>query len=297
MDDLQQFLDPKVLAKVDNLELVAKFIVQGFMTGLHRSPYHGFSVEFSAYRKYAQGDELKFVDWRVFGRTDKFYVKQFEETTNLNCYIALDVSESMRMADNGVSKFRYGCFIAAGLTYMMLKQGDCVGLAAFRAGEVDFIPAARRAGHLATVLGRLARITPAGKTDLGSGFVNLAGRIRSRSLIILISDLLAGPQQVIDTLKYFRYQNHEVIVFHVLTQAELTFPFFKQTYFRDMETGQTVITDPGSIRQEYIRLLQAHIQRLKHECEERQIDFLSLSTSDQLDQSLMTYLSKRAMFY
>jgi uncharacterized protein (DUF58 family) len=297
MQDLREFLDPKVLSKVDNLELVAKFIVQGFVIGLHRSPYHGFSVEFSAYRKYAQGDELKFVDWRVFGRTDKFYVKQFEETTNLNCYLAIDLSESMRMSDNGVSKFRYGCFIVAGLAYMMLKQGDCVGLSAIRDGQLDYMPAARRSGHLTQILAHLSSLAPQGRTDLGDGLAQLAGRIRSRSLVILVSDLLADPDQIADSLKYFRYKNHEVIVFHVLTQAELTFPFVQHTSFRDMETGQRIVTEPGYIRQEYLSLLQAHIQRLKRTCEEQQIDFLSLSTSDELSQVLMSYLSKRAMFY
>ena len=296
MEDPREYLDPKVLSKIDNLELIAKFIVEGFMLGLHRSPYHGFSVEFSSYRKYSPGDELKFVDWRVFARTDKFYVKQFEETTNLNCYLTLDLSGSMGMADNGVSKVQYAKYIAAALAYLMLKQGDAVGLVTFGAERFEIIPASGRLNHLYVVLRQLLAAEPSGKTDLGSQMALLGQQVRGRSLIVLVSDLLIPPNEFGESVRYFRYRGHEVIVFHVLTPLELAFPYRTQTNFVDMEDGRSVVTEPGMIRTEYLRLLREHIDGLKDVCAEQDCDFLSLSTADDLGPILMTYLARRAAY-
>jgi len=296
MEDPREYLDPKVLAKIDNLELVAKFIVEGYMLGLHRSPYHGFSVEFSSYRKYAPGDELKFVDWRVYGRTDKFYVKQFEETTNLNCYLALDLSGSMAMEEDGVSKLRYGNFIAAGLAYLMLKQGDAVGLAMCHESRFDMVPASGRLNHLYTVLRQLVAAEPGGRTRLGRHMDLLAQNVRGRSLVVIVSDLLVPAAEFAEAIRFFRYRGHEVIVFHVLTPAERTFPYVKQTNFVDMEDGRAVVTEPGMIRTEYLRLLEEHIESLRDVCVEQECDFLSLSTTDDLGPVLMTYLARRAAY-
>ncbi len=296
MEDPRDYLDPQVLAKIDNLELVAKFIVEGFMLGLHRSPYHGFSVEFSSYRKYSPGDELKFVDWRVWGRTDKFYVKQFEETTNLNCYLALDASGSMAMEEDGVSKLRYAKFIAAGLAYLMLKQGDAAGLAVFQQERFDLTPPSSRLNHLYTLLHRLAVAQPEGRTQLGRHLEILAQHVRGRSLIVLVSDLLVPRSEFAEAVRYFRYRGHEVIVFHVLTPAERTFPFVKQTHFIDLEDGRSVTTEPGMIRSEYLRMLNEHIDALRDVCVEEECDFLSLSTTDELGPTLMTYLARRAAY-
>jgi len=296
MEDPREYLDPKVLAKIDNLELIAKFIVEGFMLGLHRSPYHGFSVEFSSYRKYAPGDELKFVDWRVFGRTDKFYVKQFQETTNLNCYLALDLSGSMAMAEDGVSKLRYANFIAAGLAYLMLKQGDAVGLAMFGADRFHIVPASGRLKHLYTVLRQLVAARPEGRTELGHHMNLLSQHVRGRSLVVLVSDLLLPANQFAESLRYFRYRGHEVVVFHVLTPAEIRFPYQKQTNFVDMEDRRSVVTEPGMIRSEYLRLLDEHVGSIKDVCIEQNCDFLSLSTADELGPVLMTYLARRATY-
>jgi len=292
-----EFLDPVVLAKIENMELVAKFIVEGFMIGLHRSPYHGFSVEFSSYRKYAPGDELKFVDWRVFGRTDKFYVKQFEETTNLNCYLTVDTSGSMKMAEQGISKLRYASYIAASLSYLMLRQSDAVSLTLIRSDETRYIPPSGRTHQLQTILAELSRCRAEGETDLGAGLARLAERTKGRSMIVLISDLLAPPEDILDALKFFRYRNHEVICFHVLTTAERTFPYGEQAEFVDMETGQIVATEPTAIRKEYLNRLREHVERIRHSCEDYEIDFVSLRPSDMLGQALATYLGRRAMLY
>ncbi len=296
MEDPRDYLDPKVLAKIDNLEPVAKFIVEGYMLGLHRSPYHGFSVEFSSYRKYAPGDELKFVDWRVYGRTDKFYVKQFEETTNLNCYLALDLSGSMAMEEDGVSKLRYANFIAAGLAYLMLKQGDAVGLAMCHERRFDMVPASGRLNHLYAVLRQLVAAEPGGRTQLGRHMELLAQNVRGRSLVVIVSDLLVPAAEFAEAIRFFRYRGHEVIVFHVLTPAERTFPYVKQTNFIDMEDGRSVVTEPGMIRTEYLRLLEEHIEGLRDVCVEQECDFLSLSTTDDLGPVLMTYLARRAAY-
>lgn len=302
MNDLTQYLQPSVLAKVENLELIAKFIVEGFLIGLHRSPYHGFSVEFSSYRKYEPGDELKFIDWRVFGRTDRYFVKQFEETTNLNCYLVTDTSASMEYADPdgpaaGISKFRYATFLNAGLAYMMLRQGDAVGMVGVSAERFDFIPPSAKSNWLIQLLARISQLKTGGQTGLGHGLSLLAERIKGRSLILLTSDLLLPPSELMEALSYFRYKNHEVIVFHVMTETELNFPFHRQTNFVDMETGKEIITESAYIRQEYLRLLQDHLNTIKNACRDINVDFLTLSTATDLGDALMTYLAKRAEYY
>lgn len=306
--ELIEFLDPKVLARVDSLELVAKFIVEGFMLGLHRSPYHGFSSEFSAYRQYAPGDELRFIDWRVFGRTDKHYVKQFEETTNLNCILALDMSASMRYPeprggtrDTGaagsesgpVTKQRYASYIAAALAYLMHKQGDAVGMALMDSERFEFVPASSKSIQLNQLLSRLANAHPANTTDLRRGLTRLAERIRRRGLIVLVSDLMVDREELFEGLRYARYRNHEIIMFQVLSEEERRFPFDVHTNFVDSETGRTIVTEPGYIRREYVRLLEEHIAAIKDQCEEMNIDFLSLTTDQRLGDVLMTYLSRR----
>ena len=291
--DLLEYLDPRVLSRVENLELIAKFIVEGFMTGLHRSPYHGFSVEFSSYRKYSPGDDLKFIDWRVFGRLDKHYVKQFEETTNLNAYLALDASASMSLESHGISKWRYGCFIAASLAYLMLKQRDAVGLALFREGRLDLMPASSKSTRLGEVLGVLSRARPEGEAPIARLLNGLVEQVRRRGLIIVVSDFFEDIGNIRSALQYARYRNHEVIAFQVLTEVERTFPYTVQTNFVDSETGERVVSEPRAVRREYLRLLQAHNDALRDACEECEIDLVSLTTTDDLSSVLTTYLSRR----
>ena len=291
--DLTEYLDPRVLSRVENLELIAKSIVEGFMTGLHRSPYHGFSVEFSSYRKYTPGDDLKFIDWRVFGRTDKHYVKQFEETTNLNCYLLLDTSASMGFEEGGLSKWRYACFVAASLAYLMLKQRDAVGLALFRNGRFDLLPARGKSTRLGETLGILDGTRPSGRTPVSTLLTRLVEHIRRRCLVVVVSDFFDGLDDIRSSLRFARYHNHEILAFQVLTEMERTFPYTVQTNFVDSETGENVVSEPHTVRAEYLRLLGEHGRALRDACEECEIDLLSLTTTDSLADVLTTYLSRR----
>jgi len=291
--DHMEYLDPRVVSRVENLELIAKFIVEGFMTGLHRSPYHGFSVEFSSYRKYAPGDDLKFIDWRVFGRLDKHYVKQFEETTNLNAWLLLDTSASMAFESDGVSKWRYACFIAASLAYLALKQRDAVGMALFREDRFDFMPASAKNVRLGEVLAALNRGQPAGAPTASALLTRLVERARRRGLIVIVSDFFEDVDDLAAAFKFARYRNHEVLAFQVLTKAEREFPYAAHTNFVDSETGDRIVSEPRAVRREYLRLLEAHNEALRHECEACEIDLLGLTTTDNLADVLTTYLSRR----
>jgi uncharacterized protein (DUF58 family) len=289
-----QYLHPDVLSRLQNLELVARFIVEGLVIGLHRSPYHGFSVEFSSYRKYSPGDDLKFLDWRVFARTDRFYIKQFEETTNLNAYLVLDCSGSMAMADSaGLAKLHYARFLAAGLAYLMLGQGDAVSLLCADPEDMEFLPPSSRGTQLMTLLGEMTRRSPRGATVLAPALRLLADRIKSRSLIMVLSDFLVDLDELRSILAFFRYRNHEVILFHVLNDLEREFPFTNVTTFRDLETGRLVYTEPASIRREYLRLLGEHVSRLQSVCRDFEIDFVPLTTTEPLGPALLAYLARR----
>lgn len=289
-----EYLQPEVLRKIENLELIAKFIVEGMIIGLHRSPYHGFSVEFSSYRKYSPGDDIKFLDWRVFARTDRFFIKQFEETTNLNCYLVLDSSGSMGMAgSSGVSKLDYARYLLAGLSYLMLGQSDSVALLNIREDHYDYVPPSGRAIQLGSLLTQLSRAEPTGQTNLSKGLEYLSNRVKGRSMIIIVSDLLLDRDAFVDALSYFRYRNHEVIVFHVLNDLERTFPFTNVTTFRDMETGREVFTEPAAIRRRYLELLDLHVESLRRTCFDMEIDFVSLTTTESLGTPLLSYLARR----
>jgi uncharacterized protein (DUF58 family) len=289
-----RYLQPEVLGRLENLELVAKFIVEGLIIGLHRSPYHGFSVEFSSYRKYTPGDDIKFVDWRVFARTDRFYIKQFEETTNLNCYLVTDFSGSMAMpGTGGVTKIDYARYLAAGLAYLMLGQGDAVALLAASAEQMEFIPPSGRGTQLVTLLTELARQKPRGETVLTDALQLLADRIKGRGMVILLSDLLLDTDRLESTLSYFRYRNHEIVLFHILNDLEREFPFTNVTSFRDLETGREVFTEPATIRRQYLELLDEHTERIRSKCHDMEIDFVPLTTTQPLGTALLAYLARR----
>ncbi|MDP6359430.1 MAG: DUF58 domain-containing protein [Planctomycetota bacterium] len=288
-----EFLDPKTFGRLQNLELIAKYIVEGFMIGLHKSPYHGFSVEFSSYRKYSPGDNLKFVDWKLFGRTDRHYVKQFEENTNLNCYLLLDKSGSMVLEDEGMSKLRYGSCLSAAFAYLMLKQRDAVSLATFDSEGVIYVPPSAKNSQLLTVLSQLQGLEAQSGTDFTSGLNKVAARITHRGMIVLISDLLAEPQEILDVLKYFRYKKHEVVVIHVMSPQELDFPFNEQVEFEDAETGAKLVTSGRLIREEYLQELNAHFEELQKGCLNLEVDLLSLRTDEPLTDAFVSYLVKR----
>ena len=297
-----RFLDPRVIARVANIELVARFIVQGFLIGLHKSPYHGFSSEFSSYRKYVKGDSFKFLDWKVAGRTDRIYIKQFEENTNTRCHILLDASASMSFGGEGalpegkslgIQKWIYGRSLAAALAYLMIHQGDGAGLAIFRDAAADVIPAAASTPHLHLLYSALGKAKPTQGTDTEKGLARLAERFPKRGLIVLISDLLDDTEKIIASLKTFRIRKNEVIVFHLLAPEERTFPYRDNIEFVDAE-DQRVMTAQGSyIAKAYLEAFEAHTSAIKRFCQQNDIDFVPLSTDQLLSTALMAYLNKR----
>ncbi|MCH7497854.1 MAG: DUF58 domain-containing protein [Candidatus Marinimicrobia bacterium] len=287
------YLNPETVARLENLSLRARLIVEGFIIGLHRSPYHGFSVEFAEHRAYGAGDEIRHVDWKLFAKTDRYYVKQFEEETNLKSYLLLDQSRSMSFASAGVSKLSYSQSLAAALAYLMLNQQDAIGLALFDSQLRSYLAPRARASHLNTLLGQLSRISPGPETAIAPVLHQLAESIVKRGLIVLISDLFDDPNEVLLGLKHFRYKRHEVIVFHILDPQELSFDYSSRTRFRDMETGQTITTEPWHIRREYQQQMEQFINTFRTRCRRHNIDYVQITTDRPLDLALSEYLVKR----
>jgi uncharacterized protein (DUF58 family) len=293
-DQALQYLDPKVLSNLRGLDLIARLVVEGFMTGLHKSPYHGFSVEFAEHRQYMPGDPFKHVDWKLYGKSDRFYVKIFEEETNLRAHILLDESASMGYASGDrLTKFQYSSFLAAALAYLMLMQQDAVGLLTFRDKIEKVIPPRSSRSHLRLILGELERSKPSSTTAMGTALEYLAERVKRRGLVILISDLMDDPARVIRGLKHFRHRQHEVVVFHVLDPYEIEFPFREETGFVDLETGREVMTQPWEIAEEYKRKFGEWSQTYQRACLENQIEYVRLSTETPYDTALLRYLEKR----
>jgi uncharacterized protein (DUF58 family) len=288
-----RFLSPDVLARLGTLELKARTVVEGFLAGLHRSPFKGFSVEFTEYRQYMPGDDLSTLDWKVYARTDRHYVKLFEEETNLDCRLLLDVSASMTFSSGGVSKLEYGSYLAASLAFLMNRQRDSVGLMAFDDRIVSILPPSARPGHLRSVLITLERLPRGTRTDVSKPLHALAEALNKRGLVVLISDLLDEPENVIKGLKHFRFKGTEVIVFHLLDPAELTFSFSGAARFRDMETGEEVDAVPAVAREGYLRELRSLLERYRFELGAAGIDYRLLDTSQPLDFALMAYLAAR----
>ena len=251
-DATHKFLDPKVLNKITRLDLKARHIVEGFMGGMHKSPYHGFSVEFAEHREYAPGDDLKHLDWKVFGRTDRLYIKEYELETNLRSHILLDTSESMDYGSKDVTKLELASHIAASMAYLILRQQDSVGMVCFDKEVKSFIPTSSSMGHLRPILGTLAGASAQNKTDLGTVLNTLAERVQRRGLIILISDLFDRPEVILKSLQHFSHKRHDVIVFHVLDEYELTFPFERMTLFEGLEEYPKQLVDPRSLRKAYL---------------------------------------------
>ena len=288
-----RFLDPAIVARLGTIDLKARTIVEGFLTGLHRSPYKGFSVEFAEYRQYLPGDDLATLDWKVYARSDRHFVKKYEEETNLTCHLLLDVSASMGYGSGPVTKLQYGSYLAGALAYLMNRQRDAFGLIAFDAGITSLVPASARAGHLRVVLLALERLKLGARTNVAKPLHDLAAAVRKRGLVVLVSDLLDDPQAVLDGLKHFRYRGTDVIVFHVLDPYELTFPFEQAARFRDMETADEVMAVPTAVRRDYIDRMQAMIAHYKRELALVGIDHCLLDTSQPLELGLMAYLMTR----
>lgn len=289
-----RFLDPAVIARLGTLELRARTIVEGFISGLHRSPLKGFSVEFAEYRQYFPGDELSTIDWKVYARTDRYVVKKFEEETNLKGYLLLDVSGSMGYGSGSLTKLEYGSVLAASLAYLMQKQRDAAGLVTFDDTVRTMVPPGLRPGHLSALLHALDAQRPGNKTDAGAPLNRLADALTKRGLVIVISDLFDEPARVINGLKHFRYRGCDVLVFHVLDHAELTFPFDRPTRFKDLEDASEVLTHPARARDAYLAAVKEFIATYRRELGAVGIDYQLLDTSQPLDAALLSYLSTRA---
>jgi len=289
-----EYLDPELVSRLGGLDLIARLVVEGFITGLHRSPYHGFSVEFAEHRPYMLGDEVKFIDWKVWAKTDRFYVKEFEEETNLRAYILLDSSASMGYSSGGLSKFRYGVMLAGALSYLMLRQRDAVGLVLFDEKVRSFIEPRAVRTQLGLLLGKMASAVPSGGTEPLDPFREMAGRIKRRGLVVVLSDLLTAPRDAVRALMYFKHQKHEVIVFHLLDPMELEFDMRTEAVFRDMETGETVRAVPREIRRDYRKSVEGMIATYRKELRAAHIDYQLVTTKVPFVETLTHYLVKRS---
>jgi uncharacterized protein (DUF58 family) len=289
-----RFIDPTVLSRISTMELRARSVVEGFVAGLHRSPYKGFSVEFMSYRPYIPGDDLMHVDWKLFARSDRYYVKEFEDETNTSLNILLDISASMDYASNGISKRAYASYLAASLAYLVIRQRDSAGLTLFDDKVVEHIPPRSTTGHLHAILEFLETTGPGAQTELGKPLHELAERRRRRGFIILVSDLLDDAQAIADGLRHFRYQGHEVIVFHVMDPQEIHFDFSDMVEFEDMETGEKLLIASEVAREAYLENLEQFTSGLQRSCGHMGIDYHRLPTDRPLDFALFEYLAARA---
>jgi uncharacterized protein (DUF58 family) len=292
------FLDPATLARIDNLELLARTVVDGFINGLHRSPYLGLSLDFAEHRPYNPGDDIRRIDWRLFARTDRYYVKEFEAETNANVTLILDVSSSMDYASEGVTKLDYARYLAACLAYFSRQQRDRVGLVTFAADVIDYVPPAAR--HLNAVLHAIDRTVPvptgpAGDREpgLAEAVRHVADRVRRRGIVVLISDFYEDPERAVEAVRQLRYRGSDVVAFHVLDPAEVEFPFEDATHFEDLETGERIPVVPDTMRDRYRQLIGDHIARLGRLFGEERMDFAMIDTATPLDYALFHYLSER----
>ena len=286
-----QFLDPAVLSRINGLDLLARTVVDGFLQGLHRSPHLGMSLEFAEHREYMPGDDIRRIDWKLFGRTDRFYVKLFEAETSANFMVALDISKSMSFGTHTVTKLDYARYLAASLSYFSQKQRDRVGLATFDHEIVEYVPPSTR--HLPRVLHKLARAEPGRPGTLRDPLMRLGDNLHHRGIILLLSDFYEEPEQVIDSVRHLRARGHDVIVFHLLDPAELEFPFETTVSFRDLESQKMIPVVPDELADEYRALIVEHTEELSRLFTGSRIDYTVLDTSKPLDYALFRYLSSR----
>jgi uncharacterized protein (DUF58 family) len=296
--ELQKYLDPKVLSKIKRLDLQARLVMQGFISGLHRSPFHGFSVEFAEHRKYTPGDDIKHIDWKVLARTDRFYIKQYEVETNLRATFLVDISESMRYQGNGgrgrMSKYHYAACVAASLALLLLDQQDAVGLATFDEDLRAYLGHSTSPNQIKSFVHELDTVSLKAKTSLEHICHNLAEKIARRGMICLISDLFVDPDGLIRGLRHFRHRNHEVMVLHVMDEDELSFPFQGNTMFRGLENTGRLTVEPRALRKGYIEAVESFCADVKRRCISNQIDYKLVSTADHLDAALLSFLAARA---
>ncbi len=291
---VQEYLRPDVIQQVQRLDLKARFIVEGFLAGLHGSPFQGFSVEFSEHRKYTAGDDIRQIDWNVFAKTDRFYIKKFKAETTLDSYLLVDCSASMGYSRGGrMSKMDYAICLAAAIGYMMVQQQDAIGLITFDEKVRSFLPPRTKRSHLTNILGILAKTKPAARTNLAGAIHDVADRVKKRGMMILLSDLLADQEEVIRALQHLRFRGHDLIIFQVLDHSELVFDFDGQTRFRDPETSEQIDTDPRAIQAGYLAEMQAFIDEYKRECQKVQADFVTVDNAMSFDKALIKFLAER----
>lgn len=294
MTSAEQYLKPSVIRNVARLDLRARFIVEGFLTGLHASPFQGFSVEFSEHRRYSQGDDPKDIDWLVFAKSDRFYVKKYQAETNISGYLLMDLSESMAYTyRQELTKFDYCICLAAALGYLMIHQQDPVGLMTFDQKLRACLPARSKRSQLGNMLALLSKAQPSGQTDIASNLRQIASMVRQRSLFMIFSDLLCDSEPVIESLRLLRHRGHDLIVFHVLDEAEVNFPFDTLSDFEDPESGDRLIVDAVAMRGDYLEAVRELRETYKKECLKMGADFVALDTSLPFDRALIEYLSQR----
>jgi uncharacterized protein (DUF58 family) len=301
MEEALKYLQPDVVSKLANMELRARMVVEGFITGMHKSPYHGFSVEFAEHRQYMPGDEIRRVDWKVYGKTDRYYIKQYEEETNLKSYIILDASASMSFSSDSsdhkkekrISKLEYASFVAAALSYLMVQQRDAVGLTVYDADVRLTLPPHATKAYLRRILVELEKLSAGNTTGTARSLHQMAERITRRGLIIILSDLFDDPSKVIAALKHFRHNHHDVLVMQILDPLERSFAFGGDAVFKDLETTEEMMAQPYHIQQAYQREMHAFLERYKRECRENNIDYVLLDTTMPFDTALFQYLNKR----
>ena len=298
LQDYRKYLNPAIISKLNSLELKARLVVEGFMVGLHKSPYHGFSVEFTEHRPYMQGDNLKDVDWKVYGKTERYFIKQYEEETNLKSYILLDTSKSMDYTSGeNITKLNYSVILVAALSYLMIKQQDAVGLSLY-SEQIDkyFPPKATRA-YLLEILKNLSTVKASSKTNTAASLNSIAEKIKRRGLVVIVSDFFDDINSILSALKHFRYKNNEVIVFQVLDPLERSFAFGRDAVFKDLETGAEMTTQPYQIQKAYKDAMNNFINKIKTECRNSNIEYNLIETSTPFDKALFNYIQKRSRLY
>ena len=289
-----RFLPPEVLARIESLELIARSVVEGFISGLHRSPYLGFSTDFAEHREYMPGDDLRHLDWKLLARTDRLYIKKYQGDTNSQLHLLVDASASMNYASAGVTKLQYAQYLASSLAYLGVRQHDSVGLHVFDEETIEHVPPGARTGHLRTVLGVIERVLPGRGTRLIDQLHRLAELLTRRGIIVLISDLYEEPPSLIEALEHLRFKGNEVVVFHVLDRQELDFDFTEPLVIEDAENEEQIHVLPDELRDEYRRAVRLHIDALREGAARNRIDYEVLRTSEALDAALFSYLARRS---
>jgi uncharacterized protein (DUF58 family) len=286
-------LHPEAIKRISRLDLRARYIVEGFLSGMHRSPYFGQSVEFRQHREYTWGDDLRYVDWKVWAKQDRYYVKQFEEDTNLRCVMLVDVSNSMRYGRGAMTKYEYGCTAAVSLAYLLLRQQDAVGCVAFDESARTMVPLRTKRNHLESIIQALDVSTPKNKTELHSILCEVAETYPRRGLVVMVSDLLVERSGLFKGLKLLRSRGHDILVLHILDDDELEFPFSGPTRFEGLESLDVVRCNPRALREGYLKALSAYLEEVRRGCARHAVDYALIRTSDPLDAALAALLSKR----